>query len=270
MKKYKKILSLIVAMAFLASTVGFAADYDFDTIMTNTRKEYNKYIDKALKEAKDSGMVVNEEKISVLLLQEPANIDDSIEADQIFVFVPEKDGKDVYGYAYYENGKSAGVAKNFDFGGNLGDVYSKEAKGLLEKTENPEEITNLLISGRLAFIAYYIDADEDYIWVYDILEESKYNVMEDEKYEISLKTLYQEEEFVKIIKAEEKAYKEYIAEKEDKKEATYKDNEDNVKEKKPKKDHDNEYDCDCDLPDCENEDCREDALEDKYDRDDDE
>jgi len=266
MKKYKRILSLVVASLFLLSTVGIAAEADFEKVIESTNREYQKYIDKALEEAASSGIEADKDKISILLWQEPANIDDSIEPDQVFVFVPEKDSDDVYGYAYYENGKAAGVAKNFDFGGYLGDVYSADAKKVLEKVNNPEEITHILISGRLAFIGYYIDAEEDYIWIYDIMKESKYNETEDEKYEIVLETLYEEEEFIKIIRAEEKAYKEYIAEKEDKK-VTYKDDDGDVKEKNPKKDLEDD-DCDCDRPDCDNAECREDALEDKYDRDD--
>lgn len=260
MKKYKKLLALVAAVVFVFSNVAFAADIDFEKIIENTNREYSEYVDKALNEAKNSGIIADEDRISILLWQEPANIDDSIEPNQVFVFVPEKNSEDVYGYAYYENGKSAGVAKNFDFGGNLEDIYSEEVETLLAETENPEEITNLLISGRLAFMAYYIDAEEDYIYVYDILEESKYNEMEVEKYEIELKKLYEEEEFVKILKAEEKAYREYISKKEDK-EVTYKDNDGDVKEEKPAKKLDDE--CDYDREDCENEDCIEDAAEEK-------
>ena len=282
MKKYSKLLSLITAVMLFVSSVGFAADIDFDRIIENTNREYDEYIAKALKEAENNGIEADEDKISILLWQEPANIDDSIEPDQVFVFVPEKTSDDVYGYAYYENGKPAGAAKNFDFGGHLGDVYSLDAKKLLEKVNNPEEITHLLISGRLSFIGYYIDAEEDYIWIYDIMKDSKYNEMEDEKYEIELETLYEEEEFIKIIKAEEKAYKEYLKEKEDK-EVVYKDKDGDVKVKKPKKDRDDEdeeeictckdcpdrecaidpEDCECDIEECTSEDCREDAIEEK-------
>lgn len=280
MKKYSKLLSLITAVMLFVSSVGFAADIDFDRIIENTNREYDEYIAKALKEAENNGIEADEDKISILLWQEPANIDDSIEPDQVFVFVPEKTSDDVYGYAYYENGKPAGAAKNFDFGGHLGDVYSLDAKKLLEKVDNPEEITHLLISGRLSFIGYYIDAEEDYVWIYDIMKDSKYNEMEDEKYEIELETLYEEEEFIKIIKAEEKAYKEYLKEKEDK-EVVYKDKDGDEKVKKPKKDRDDDdedeictckdcpdrecakdpEDCDCDLEECTSEDCREDAFE---------
>lgn len=282
MKKYSKLLSLITAVMLFVSSVGFAADIDFDRIIENTNREYDEYIAKALKEAENNGIEADEDKISILLWQEPANIDDSIEPDQVFVFVPEKTSDDVYGYAYYENGKSAGKSKNFDFGGHLGDIYSEDAEKLLGKIKNPEEITHLLISGRLSFIGYYIDAEEDYIWIYDIMKDSKYNEMEYEKYEIELETLYEEEEFIKIIKAEEKAYKEYLKEKEDK-EVVYKDKDGDEKVNKPKKDRDDDdedeictckdcpdrecakdpEDCDCDLEECTSEDCREDAIEEK-------
>ena len=285
MKKYSKLLSLITAVMLFVSSVGFAADIDFDSIIENTNREYDEYIVMALKEAESDGIEADKSKISVLLWQEPESMDDSLEPNQIFVFVPEKNTGDVHGYAYYENGKSAGKAKNFDLGGALGDVYSKEAKEALERVANPEEITNLYISGRVDFVAYYIDGREDYIWVYDVLKESKYNEMEEEEYEIRLESLYEEEEFIKIIKAEEKAYKEYLKEKEDK-EVVYKDKDGDEKVKKPKKDRDDDdedeictckdcpdrecgedpEDCDCDLEECTSEDCREDAGEKAKDR----
>lgn len=279
MKNYSKLLSLLTAVMLFVSSVGFAADIDFDKIIESTNREYDEYISNALKEAENDGVEVDDSKISVLLWQEPASLEDSLEPNQIFVFIPEKTSDDVYGYAYYENGKSAGKAKNFDLGGALEDIYSTKAKEVLERVANPEEVTNLYISGRVDFVAYYIDGREDYVWVYDVLDESKYNEMKDEKYEIKLESLYEEEEFVKILKAEEKAYKEYLKEKEDK-EVVYKDKDGDEKVKKPKKDRDDDEDeictckdcpdrkcakdpedCDCDLEECTSEDCREDALE---------
>lgn len=281
MKKYVKLLSLVTAMVFLVTSVGYAAEFAYDDVMANTRREYSIYIDKATELLKADGIDAQTDKASILLMAEVTDFeDDDIEHSSIFVTLPDKASEDFYTVSFYsENKKHSGTAKNFDFGGSLRDLYSSETQKILERVDSPEEIVNIRIGGRLSFLAYLIEAkDEDYIIVYDKLNDTgaNYNEMGVEEYEIEEGKIYTEDEFLKIIHSEEKAYKEYLKGKDAERESSYIDEDGDVKEKKPSGRQDDEIctcpecpdpecnkdpdDCDCDLADCTSEDCREDAA----------
>jgi len=280
----KKLLALLTSAALLVSSVGFAADTTFEDVIKNTQREYSEYISKAIELLTKDGIEADADKATIYLMAEATDFDDDdIDHTSVFVNLPEKDSKDFYAVSFYsETKKHSGTAKNFDINGRLKDLYSSEVKELVESIENPEEIVNMWLGGRLSFLVYHIDAqNEDYVVLYDVLPDTgaNYNEMGLEEFEIEEGKIYTEDEFLRIIHGEADAYREYLKEKEGK-EVKYVGKDGDEKVKNPSKDYDDDedelctckncpdkecaadpYDCDCDLADCTSEDCREEARE---------
>ncbi len=262
MKKYSRVLSLVLAFAMLISLTTFADDIGYEDALKNTAKSYEEYIDKAIEAIEADGGAPLKEPASILLWIDPTYFKDGkLSLSYVFVTLQDSDTEDTYCYSFSSDGKPAGGTGNFDFGGKLADLYSdKTSQAIAEAgTHSPDEITNMILGGRVQMLAYYVEADDErYVILYHRFDESLYNEMNAEEYELEFGKAYTEEEFVKILEAEAEAYSQYLKEKRDRDKASKDysavDDDGNVVEHKAEKDNDR---------------LKNDKDDDRYDKDDD-
>ncbi len=261
MKKYSRVLSLVLAFAMLISVTAFAGDIGYEDALKNTAKSYEEYIDKAVEAIEADGGAPLKEPASILLWVDPTFFKDGkLSLSYVFVTLQDSHTEDTYCYSFSPDGKPAGGAGNFDFGGKLADLYSDKTSQAIAEAgiDSPDEITNMILGGRVQMLAYYVEAEgEKYVILYHRFDESLYNEINAEEYELQFGKAYTEEEFIKILQAEAEAYSQYLKEKRDRekssKDYSAVDDDGNVVEHKAEKDDDRRKD---------------DKDDDRYDRDD--